>query len=63
MVTGLKGTTDSVTGNAPRHATDLQKAFAQADLASSEFRFRQLNQRGLANNRVEDVINGCNLAD
>lgn len=56
-------TTDSVTGNAPKHATDLQKRFAQADLASSEFRFRQLRQQGLANNRVEDAITGCNQAD
>jgi len=56
-------TTDSVTGNAPKHATDLQKRFAEADLASSEFRMRQLRQQGLANNRVEDAITGCHLAE
>ena len=56
-------TTDSVTGNAPKHTTELQNRFAQADLQSSQVRFAMLRERGLANNRLEDVINGCQQAD
>jgi len=54
----MPSTTDSVTGNAPRHATELQQKFAQADLETSRYRMRNL-QANPANNPVEDAIREC----
>jgi len=55
----MPATTDSSTGNAPRRATELQQKFAQADLATSGYRMRNL-QANPANNNVEDVLRDCN---
>jgi len=55
----MPATTDSSTGNAPRHATELQQKFAQADLATSSYRMRNL-QANPANNNVEDALKDCN---
>ena len=55
----MPATTDSVTGNAPKHASELQQKFAQADLESSRFRMRNL-QANPANNNVEDILRDCN---
>jgi hypothetical protein len=54
----MPATTDSSTGNAPRHVSDLQQKFAQADLESSRYRMRNL-QVNPANNNVEDMIRAC----
>ena len=51
-------TTDSATGNAPRHVSDLQQKFAQSDLESSRYRMRNL-QANPANNNLEDAIRAC----
>lgn len=51
-------TTDSSTGNAPRHVTDLQQKFAQADLETSRYRMRNL-QVNPANNNIEDALRAC----
>ena len=53
-------TTDSVTGNPPRHVSEMQQRFAQADLASSQFRFQQLRREGMYPNNVEEVLRDCN---
>ena len=54
----MPSTTDSATGNAPKHATELQQKFAQADLATSGYRMRNL-QANPANNNVEDALREC----
>jgi len=55
----LPSTTDSSTGNPPKHVTELQQKFAQADLATSSYRMRNL-QANPANNNVEDALRDCN---
>ncbi len=55
----VPATTDSATGNAPRHMTEMQQKFAQADLESSRYRMRNL-QTNPANNNIEDAIRDCN---
>jgi uncharacterized protein with LGFP repeats len=54
----MPATTDSSTGNAPRHVSDLQQKFAQSDLESSRYRMRNL-QTNPANNPIEDAIRAC----
>ncbi|HEY2629793.1 MAG TPA: hypothetical protein VGI57_11740 [Usitatibacter sp.] len=54
----MPATTDSATGNAPRHVSELQQKFAQADLESSRYRMRNL-QVNPANNNIEDAIRAC----
>ena len=51
-------TTDSTTGNPPRHVTELQQRFAQADLETSRYRMRNL-QANPANNNIEDALRAC----
>jgi hypothetical protein len=55
----LPATTDSSTGNPPKHVTEMQQKFAEADLASSSYRFRNLQVNGQANNNVEDALRKC----
>jgi hypothetical protein len=50
--------TDSVTGNPPKHVSELQQKFAQADLETSRYRMRNL-QTNPANNPIEDAIREC----
>ena len=54
----MPATTDSATGNAPKHVSDLQQKFAQADLETSRYRMRNL-QTNPANNNVEDALRAC----
>ena len=56
----VPATTESSTGNPPRHTTELQQRFAQADLASSQFRFQQLRREGQFPNNVEEALRDCN---
>jgi len=51
-------TTDSATGNPPKHVSELQQKFAQADLETSRYRMRNL-QANPANNPLEDAIREC----
>ena len=50
--------TDSATGNPPKHVTELQQKFAQADLETSRYRMRNL-QANPANNPIEDMLRDC----
>jgi hypothetical protein len=52
-------TTMSSTGVRAPKADSLQQRAAEADLASSGFRFRSLARNGPANNSTEDLIRGC----
>ena len=53
-------TTDSSTGNPPKHVTELQQRFAEADLASSEIRYRELARNGMYPNPIEETLKDCN---
>ncbi|HEX4779828.1 MAG TPA: hypothetical protein VH301_03685 [Usitatibacter sp.] len=52
-------TTQGSTGNPPKHMTELQQRFAQADLASSQFRYQQLRREGMYPNNVEEALRDC----
>lgn len=52
-------TTLSSTGVRAPKADSLQQRAAEADLASSGYRFRNLARNGPANNNVEDLIHNC----
>lgn len=54
----MPATTDSSTGNPPRHVSELQQKFAQADLENSRYRMRNL-QANPANNNIEDTLRAC----
>jgi hypothetical protein len=41
----------------------LDQAYAQMQLGSSDFRFRQLIAHGPVNNPTEEVVQGCQLPD
>jgi hypothetical protein len=41
----------------------LDQAYAQGQLASSDFRFRELVAKGPVNNLTENVVQGCQQPD
>jgi hypothetical protein len=51
-------TTASATGNKPEVDSIRQRA-AEADLATSSYRFRNLQRTGPVNNNVEDLLRNC----
>lgn len=53
-------TTASATGRAPRTLSPIEQRAAEMDLAGSEYRQRQLRERGLQDNTVEDALRDCN---
>jgi hypothetical protein len=53
-------TTASVAGGKPRNVDSIQRSRAEADLATSSYRFRNLQRNGLAMNNVEDALRDCN---
>lgn len=53
-------TAETSTGNPPKHVTELQKRFAEADLASSDIRYRELNRNGMYPNPIEETLRDCN---
>jgi hypothetical protein len=53
-------TTASAAGVHPPKADSLQQRAAEADLASSGYRFRNLQRNGMANNNLEEAIRDCN---
>ena len=52
-------TTASATGNKPQVDSIRQRA-AEADLATSGYRFRNLARNGPASNNIEDILRDCN---
>lgn len=52
-------TTASAAGVRPPKVDSLQQRAAEADLASSGYRFRNLQRNGLANNNVEELLRNC----
>ena len=53
-------TTASATGRAPRTLSPIEQRAAEMDLAGSEYRQRQLRERGIQDNTVEDALRDCN---
>jgi hypothetical protein len=51
-------TTASATGRA-RPVSPIEQRWAEMQLASSDYRMRQLAERGRVNNTVEDVLHDC----
>lgn len=54
-------TTASVGGKA-KPVSSIEQRYAEMQLGSTEYRKRQLAERGLANNNIEDALRDCNTA-
>jgi hypothetical protein len=52
-------TTAGATGRAPRSLSPIEQRAAEMDLARSEYRRRQLEERGIPGNNVEDALRDC----
>jgi hypothetical protein len=53
-------TTASVAGGKQRPVSSLERREAEMALASSDYRFRQLRERGYVGNNVEEALQDCN---
>ena len=53
-------TTASAAGRAPRNVSPLEQRWAEMQLANSDYRQRQLQERGMVGNTVEDALRDCN---
>lgn len=53
-------TTAGATGRAPRALSPLEQRAAEMDLARSDYRRRQLEERGPIDNTVEEALRDCN---
>jgi len=53
-------TAETATGNPPKHVTELQQRFAEADLASSQVRYHELARNGMYPNPIEETLKDCN---
>lgn len=52
-------TTASATGRAPKNVSPLEQRWAEMQLANSDYRQRQLQERGMIGNTVEDALRDC----
>ena len=57
----LPVTTMSVTGRRP-NVSPIEQRYAEMQLATSEYRMRQLRERGMDMNNVEDALRDCSTA-
>ena len=53
-------TTESSTGVRAPKSDSIEQRAAEADLASSGYRFRNLQRNGMAYNNVEELLRDCN---
>ncbi len=53
-------TTASATGVRKPNPDSLDRRYAEMQLASSDYRYQQLRERGMVNNTVEDALRDCN---
>ena len=51
-------TTASVAGRKP-NVSPIEQRYAEMQLANSEYRQRQLRERGLDSNNIEEALRGC----
>ena len=52
-------TTASAAGRAPRNLSPIEQRYAEMQLANSDYRRRQLQERGLVDNNVEQALRDC----
>ena len=52
-------TTASATGRAPKNVSPIEQRWAEMQLANSEYRQRQLQERGMIDNTVEQALRDC----
>ncbi len=52
-------TTASAAGRAPRNLSPIEQRYAEMQLANTEYRRRQLQERGLEPNTVEQALRDC----
>ena len=55
-------TTMGVTGRKPTNVSSLDQRYAEMQLATSEYRMRQMRERGMDMNNVEDALRDCSAA-
>jgi hypothetical protein len=52
-----------ISGTSPKPAREpLDQTTAELQLASSDYRFRQLSRYGIGNNNIEDALRDCDRA-
>ena len=52
-------TTASIAGARPKRVDPLDQRWAEMQLASSDYRFRQLQRHGAFNNNIEEALRDC----
>lgn len=52
-------TTASYGGRAPRNVSAIEQRYAEMQLANTEYRRRQLQERGLVDNTIEEALRDC----
>ena len=52
-------TTASAAGRAPKRLAPIEQRYAEMQLANSEYRRRQLQERGLIDNNIEQALRDC----
>lgn len=52
-------TTASAAGRAPKHLSPIEQRYAEMQLANTEYRRRQLQERGLMDNNIEQALRDC----
>jgi hypothetical protein len=53
-------TTASAAGRAPKNVSPIEQRWAEMQLAGSDYRQRQLQERGMIDNNVEQALRDCN---
>jgi hypothetical protein len=53
-------TTASAAGRAPRNVSPIEQRWAEMQLAGTDYRRRQLQERGMIDNNVEQALRDCN---
>lgn len=52
-------TTASATGRAPKNVSPIEQRWAEMQLAGTDYRQRQLQERGMVGNTLEDALRDC----
>ncbi len=52
-------TTASATGRAPKNVSPIEQRWAEMQLAGTDYRQRQLHERGIIDNTVEQALRDC----
>ena len=53
-------TTASAAGRAPKNVSPIEQRWAEMQLAGTEYRQRQLRERGMIDNNIEEALRDCN---